>query len=318
MKVVVLDGFTLNPGDLSWKQLEAICELKVYEKTKPEEILARAGDADGLLINKVELSSEIISKLPNLKYIGVLATGYNVVDVEAAKEHNIVVTNIPSYSSESVAQLAFAFILHFQWRVKEHSDEVFAGKWANSEHFCYHSFLPHELSNKTIGIVGFGNIGQALAKIALGLNMQVIYFNRSKKNIPSLGQAKQVDLDYLLEKSDIVSLNCPLTKETKNIINEKNLKMMKKSAYLINTGRGALVDELALAKALKNNEIAGFATDVLSTEPPKNDNPLLTAPNCIITPHIAWQTYEARSRLMNIAVDNLKSFQNAILKNTVF
>lgn len=305
---VVLDGYTLNPGDVSWDALKKIGNLTVYDKTLPEDVFDRAKNADAVLTNKVILSKEIMEKLPKLKYIGVLATGYNVVDVNAAREKGICVTNIPSYSTDSVAQLVFAFILNFFWHIKDHSEEVLDGKWTASEHFCYHSFPLHELSFKTLGIIGFGHIGQAVAKIALSMNMNVIYVNRSKKNITGLESAKQVELNELLASSDIISLNCPLTPETNKIINAETLHKMKPSVYLVNTGRGMLVDEEAVAKALIEKKIAGFACDVLSTEPPAANNPLLTAPNCTITPHIAWQTLEARSRLMEIATNNVRAF----------
>lgn len=305
---VVLDGYTLNPGDISWGALKKIGNLTVYDKTLPEEVLDRAKDADAVLTNKVIFSKEIIEKLPNLKYIGVLATGYNVVDINAAREKGVCVTNIPSYSTDSVAQSVFAFILNFFWHIKEHSDEVLNGKWTSCEHFCYHSFPLHELSYKTLGIIGFGNIGQAVAKIALSMNMNVLYVNRSKKNIAGLEAAKQVELNELLSASDVISLNCPLTPETNQIINTGTLRSMKPSVYLVNTGRGMLVDEEAVAQALIEKKIAGFACDVLSTEPPAANNPLLSAPNCTITPHIAWQTSEARNRLMEIAVSNLNAF----------
>ncbi|MEL3913437.1 D-2-hydroxyacid dehydrogenase [Treponema pedis] len=308
LNVVVLDGYTLNPGDLSWDNLEKICNLKVYDKTMPEEVSARAKEADAVLTNKVVFSKEVIASLPKLKYIGVLATGYNVVDISAASSRGICVTNIPSYSTESVAQAVFAFIFNFYWHIQEHSDEVLKGKWTACEHFCYHSFPLHELSFKTVGIIGFGNIGQAVAKIALAMNMNVVYVNRSEKKIKGLEGARQVNLTELLELSDIISLNCPLTDETKNILNGEALKKVKPNVYIVNTGRGPLADEKAVAQALKEKRIAGYASDVLSIEPPSKDNPLLSAPNCTITPHIAWQTLEARSRLMEIAVNNLSAF----------
>ena len=308
MKAVILDGYTTNPGDLSWDGLKSVCELTVYDKTLPQETVERAKEADAVFTNKVVFSKEIIAQLPKLKYIGVLATGYNVVDIQAAAEAGICVTNIPSYSTDSVAQLVFAFILQFYWHVKEHSDEVFDGKWTTSQHFCYHSFPIHELSSKVLGIIGFGNIGQAVAKIALAMNMKVMYFNRSEKKIKGLEKAEQTDLDRIFKEADIISLNCPLNDGTKHIINADSLKKMKKSAYIINTGRGPLIDEQAAAQALNAGVIAGMACDVLSVEPPSADNPLFKAKNCIITPHIAWQTIEARERLIGIAVDNFKAF----------
>ena len=308
LNLVILDGFTSNPGDLSWDELKSVSNLTIYDKTSADELLQRCKEADAVLTNKVVFSKEIMDSLPRLKYIGVLATGYNVVDIKAARAKNICVTNIPSYSTDSVAQLVFALIFHFYWHVKEHSDEVMGGKWSASPHFCYHSFDIRELSDKTMGIVGFGNIGQAVAKIALAMNMKVIYFNRSKKNIKGLEKAKQVSLDELFSSSDIISLNCPLTPETKEIINAESLKKIKKTSIIINTGRGPLINEKDAAEALKEKRLAGLACDVLSVEPPAKDNSLLKAPNCIITPHIAWQTFEARERLIKTAAANVKAF----------
>lgn len=308
MNLVILDGYTTNPGDLSWNGLNGICDFTVYDKTQPSELIQRVKDADAVFTNKVVFSKEVISQLPKLKYIGVLATGFNVVDIKAAEKAGICVTNIPSYSTDSVAQLVFAFILHFYWRVKEHSDEVIKGKWSSSEHFCYHSFPVYELSSKVLGIVGFGNIGQAVAKIALSMNMKVIYYNRTPKVIKGLEDTKQVSLETIFKEADFISLNCPLTEQTKHIINGESLKQIKNSCYIINTGRGPLIDEEAFATALNNRQIAGFACDVLGVEPPTANNPLFKAPNCIITPHIAWQTIEARSRLIQTAINNLKSF----------
>lgn len=308
LNLVILDGFTSNPGDLSWEELKAVSNLTIYDKTSADELIERCKEADAVLTNKVAFSKEIMDALPRLKYIGVLATGYNIVDVEAARAKNICVTNIPSYSTDSVAQLVFALIFHFYWRVKEHSDEVMAGKWTSSPHFCYHSFDIRELSDKTLGIVGFGNIGQAVAKIALAMNMKVIYFNRSAKTLKGLEEAKQVSIDELFSSSDIISLNCPLTEETREIINADSLKKIKKTCIIINTGRGPLINEKDAAEALKEKRLAGLACDVLSSEPPAKDNPLFRAPNCIITPHMAWQTFEARERLIKIAADNVKAF----------
>lgn len=317
MKAVVLDGYTLNPGDLSWDLFKNLCDFEIYDKTLPEQVLERTADAEIVLTNKVVFSKDVIESLPKLKYIGVLSTGCNVVDLETAYKRNICVTNIPSYSTDSVAQLVFALIFGFYWHVKEHSDEVFSGKWTSSPYFCYHSFPIYELSHKTIGIIGFGAIGQAVAKIALAMNMRVLYFNRSLKKCAGLEKAVQVDLDELLAHSDIISLNCPLTEETKHIINENSLHKIKPSAYIINTGRGALIDEFAVLRFLKEKRLAGLAVDVLSTEPPESSNPLLAAPRCIITPHIAWQTFEARSRLMQIAASNVRAFINGNPENVV-
>ncbi|MEL3906681.1 MAG: D-2-hydroxyacid dehydrogenase [Treponema sp.] len=317
MKVAVLDGYTLNPGDLSWKNLESIAEVTVYDKTSPDEVYDRVKDCEAVLSNKVVFSKELIARLPRLRYIGVLATGYNVIDLDAARAAGIVVTNIPAYATDSVAQLVFAFIFQFYWHIKEHSDEVHAGTWARSAHFCYTSFPLFELTGKTLGIIGFGRIGQKVAALALAMGMRVLYVNRSLKTVPYLAGALQVDLDALLTQSDIISLNVPLTNGTEKILNADALSKVKSHALIINTGRGQLVDDAAVAAALKNGTLGGYASDVLSTEPPPADHPLFGCPHCLLTPHIAWQSFEARSRLLNTAVDNLKSFLAGKAQNTV-
>lgn len=314
---VVLDGYTLNPGDLDWRPLQALCDLKVYDKTDASEVLARAENCELIFTNKVLITKEIMDALPKLKYVGVIATGYNVVDVDYARKKGIVVTNVPSYSSDSVAELAFAFILEFCFQVGKHSAEVHSEKWAKSEHFCYHSFSIRELRDKTLGIFGFGAIGKELAKIGRSFGMKVIFTNRSKKTCAELPEVKQVDLETLLSSSDFVSLNAPLNEETKSVINAKSLKLFKSSAYLINTARGALVNETDVAEALKAGKIAGYATDVLSEEPPKTTNLLFGVQNCIITPHIAWQTFEARTRLLKILADNAEAFIKGNVQNRV-
>jgi len=308
MKIAVLDGYTLNPGDLSWKSLQDIAEVTIYDKTEPDEVYERVKDCEAVLSNKIVFSKELIARLPKLRYIGVLATGYNVIDVEAAHAAGITVSNIPSYSTDSVAQLVFAFILQFYWHVKEHSDEVHGGKWSRSEHFCYTSFPVFELTGKTLGIIGFGNIGQKVAAIALALGLKVIYVNRSSKTVPQLAEARQVDLDTLLSQSDIISLNAPLNSASEKIINAATLAKVKPQTLIINTGRGPLIDEDAVAAALRNGSLGGYASDVLSVEPPAANHPLFGCPRCFLTPHVAWQTYEARTRLLNLAVDNLKGF----------
>ena len=317
MKVAVLDGFTLNPGDLSWKILQDIADITIYDKTAPDEVYERVKDCEAVLSNKIVFSKELITRLPKLRYIGVLATGYNVIDVEAAHAAGITVTNIPSYSTDSVAQLVFAFILQFYWHVKEHSDEVHGGKWSRSEHFCYTSFPTFELTGKTLGIIGFGHIGQRVAEIALVMGMRVLYVNRSVKTIPQLAAAQQVDLDTLLVGSDFISLNAPLNSASEKIINAQTLAKVKPQAIIINTGRGPLVDDEAVAAALKKGTLGGYASDVLSVEPPPADHPLFGCPNCFITPHIAWQTFEARGRLLSLAVENLKGFLAGKPQNVV-
>lgn len=315
MKIVILDGYTLNPGDLSWEGIKNLGECTIYDRTPPEKTVERAGDAEAVFTNKVVFNHEVISQLPNLKFIGVLATGYNVVDLDAATKAGIVVTNIPAYSTASVAQMVFSHILHIVQNVSRHADSVKKGDWAKSIDFSYHLTPQTELAGKTIGIIGFGQIGQAVAKIALAFGMNVIFHNRSKKETnPDI---RQVDLNMLLAESDFISINCPLTDENAGFINKVAIGKMKTSAILINTGRGPLINETDLAEALNKGRIAGAGLDVLSTEPPSPNNPLLTAKNCYITPHIAWATTEARERLMQIATENLKSFLKGTPQNKV-
>ncbi|WP_303922132.1 D-2-hydroxyacid dehydrogenase [Draconibacterium sediminis] len=306
MKIVVLDGYALNPGDLSWEKMKTLGELTVYDRTTPEQTLERAADAEIVYTNKVILNREIIGRLPKLKFIGVLATGYNVVDTAAANDAGITVCNIPAYSTQSVAQLVFAHILHFTNNVALHAKSVSNGEWASSKDFAYWLSPQTELAGKTMGIIGFGQIGQAVARIALAFGMKVIFNNRSKKTTDL--DAHQVDLDTLLETSDFISINCPLTSDNQGFINKTSIAKMKPTAFLINTGRGPLINEQDLADALNTGKIAGAGLDVLSVEPARPENPLPKAKNCFITPHIAWATLEARQRLMQIAVDNLKAF----------
>ena len=308
MKIVVLDGYTLNPGDLSWEGLKKLGDLTVYDRTPVEHILERSKGAEILFTNKVPLGEDIFSQLPELKYVGVLATGYNVVDVEAAKKRNITVTNIPAYGTMSVAQMSFALLLELCNHVQEHSDAVHNGDWTHCEDFCFWKHPLIELADKTMGIIGFGRIGQQVADIAAAFGMNVIAYDISKSCQSHRKNFKWAELDELLREADVVSLHCPLFPGTKGIINTNSLSKMKKSAFLINTSRGHLVVDEDLAEALNNGVIAGAGLDVLSVEPPNEDNPLLKARNCIITPHIAWATKEARARLMNIAADNLKAF----------
>jgi len=307
MKAVVLDGYTLVAEDLNWDALSRICELETYDSTLPSQVIERARDAEIILTNKVVLGSEQFDSLPKCKYIGVLATGYNVVDIPEAKKRGIVVTNIPSYSADSVAQLVFSFILNFCFRVQEHNVQVHAGAWCSSQHFCYHSFPLQELKGKVLGIAGFGDIGSKVAKLGVAFGMEVIFYNRSKKDSTDYINTRQVEKNELLALSDFLSLCLPLNDATTNFINEDAIARMKKTAFIINTGRGGLVDECVVAKALKESHIAGYATDVLSKEPAQETNPLLSS-SAVITPHIAWQTYEARERLMKIAVANVDAF----------
>lgn len=308
MKIVILDGYTLNPGDLSWEPLNELGEVTVYERTAPKDVYKRAEGAEVVFTNKVVLDEAVLEKLPSLKYIGVLATGYNVVDVEAAARKGIVVTNIPAYSTSSVAQMAFAHILNIVQRVGYYAQEVSNGKWSRQADFSFWDAPLHELDGKKIGIIGFGNTGRATARIAVGFGLDVYaYTSKSAMELPA-DVHKCPSMDELFRKCDIVSLHCPLTETTRELVDARKLELMKSSAILINTGRGGLVNEQDLADALNSGKIAAAGLDVLSSEPPRADNPLLKARNCFITPHQAWATKEARVRLMQLAVNNLKAF----------
>ena len=316
MKIIVLDGYGLNPGDLTWKGFEELGELTVYDRTSPSELLERAAGAEALVTNKTLITSEDMDALPDLKYIGVLATGYNVVDIDAAKARGIVVTNIPAYSTASVAQMVFAHILNITQRVGYYADENKQGRWAKNADFCYWDTHLVELQGKKMGIVGFGNIGQATARIAQAFGMEVcVYSSKPQFALPS--GIKKMELDELFGECDVVSLHCPLTPDTKEMVNAERLSKMKPNAILINTGRGPLINEQDLADALNEGKIAAAGLDVLSVEPSVEGNPLLGARNCFITPHIAWATLEARTRLMDIAVQNLKSYQKGQIVNNV-
>ena len=316
MKIVILDGYTANPGDMSWKELEELGTLAVYDRTRPEETVARAADAEIILTNKVIISREVMAQLPLLKYIGVLATGYNVVDIEAAHERGIIVTNVPAYSTESVAQMVFAHLLTVTNRTEHYAIQNRKGRWTSNSDFCYWDFPHMELAGKTFGIVGLGNIGRRVAEIALAFGMQVKALTSKSANVLPAGIEK-VDMEELLASSDVISLHCPLTDSTRHLINRETLQHMKPSAILINTGRGPLVDDQAVASALAEEQLAAFCADVLTEEPPKVDNPLLSQPNAFITPHIAWATEEARSRLLQVAISNVRAFLNANPQNVV-
>lgn len=316
MKIVVLDGYAANPGDLSWEGLRTLGECAIYDRTAPEEVLERAVGAEVILTNKVIITADHMRALPELKYIGVLATGYNVVNTTAANERGILVTNVPAYSTASVAQMVFAHILNMTQQVQHHSEEVRKGRWINSKDFCFWDTPLIELREKKIGLVGLGNTGYTTARIAIGFGMQVFAMT-SKSHFQLPPEIKKMDLDQLFSECDIISLHCPLTPETKELVNARRLAMMKPSAILINTGRGPLINEQELAEALNNEKIFAAGIDVLSTEPPRADNPLLTAKNCYITPHIAWATFEARERLMNIAIGNLQAYMAGKPENVV-
>ena len=307
MKIVVLDGYTANPGDLSWRTLEETGELTVYDRTKPEETVERAKDTEIVLTNKVCLQKQEIEQLPKLKYIGVLATGYNVVDLEAAREHGIIVTNVPAYSTESVAQMVFAHLLTVTNRTEHYALLNHEGKWATSPDFCYWDTELTELSGKTFGIVGLGNIGRRVAAIAQAFGMKVVAYSRKPADALPTGIEKQT-MEVLLRESDVVSLDCPLAPNTHHLINSQTIQIMKPSAILINTGRGPLVNDQDVADALKANRLRAYCADVLSEEPPRADNPLLQCENAFITPHIAWATKEARARLIDVASRNVNAF----------
>lgn len=308
MKIVVLDGYTENPGDLSWDALRQLGDCTVWERTAQSQIVERAAEADIVLTNKVPLGKAEFDALPKLKFVGVLATGYNIIDLDAASEHHVVVTNIPAYSTNSVAQMVMAHLLNIVNQVQHYTDEVRSGKWSSCPDFCFYDTPVFELSGKMIGIVGLGHIGMAVARIAVSMGMNVLaYTSKDAASLPD-GVKKALQLDDLFAASDVVTLHCPLTADTRHMVNAHRLGLMKKSAILINTGRGPLVDEQALADALNAGEIYAASVDVMSQEPPRADNPLLTARNCHFTPHIAWASKEARVRLMDIAVDNVKKF----------
>jgi glycerate dehydrogenase len=314
MRIVVLDGHTLNPGDLSWAPLEALGPCVVYDRTQAAETVARAAPHEIVLTNKVPLSREVIARLPKLRYIGMLSTGWNVVDAAAARERNIPLCNVPDYATPSVVQMVFAHLMNLTLHVAEHGQGVAAGRWSRSDDFCYWDFPLVELAGLTLGVVGYGRIGRATARVARALGMNVLAYDTT---IPSEADVPFVDLDELFRQSDAVSLHCPLTPETHNLVDSRRLALMKPSAFLINTGRGPLVDQRALAEALRAGRIAGAGVDVLSDEPPAADNPLLTAPRCCITPHIAWASAAARRRLINAVAANVRAFLAGTPQNVV-
>jgi glycerate dehydrogenase len=316
MRIVVLDGYTLNPGDLSWSALESLGSCTIHDRTPPELVVEHAREAEILFTNKVALGGAELAQLPRLRYIGVLATGYNVVDVAAARERGIVVTNIPTYGTRSVAQMTFALLLELAQHVGHHAQTVRDGRWTQSKDFCYWDYPLVELEGLTFGLVGFGRIGRAVAEVALAFGMKVLAHDAVAPASPVSG-VTMVDLETLFRQSDVVSLHCPLTADNKGLVNADRLRLMKPSAFLINTSRGPLVNEVDLAAALDTGCISGAGLDVLAVEPPRPDNPLLTAKNCLITPHIAWATAAARRRLMDIAVGNLRAFLAGAPTNTV-
>ncbi|SNS06315.1 glycerate dehydrogenase [Anaerovirgula multivorans] len=317
MKIVVLDGYTLNPGDLSWDQLEKNGELVVYDRTPVEKIIERIGDADVVYTNKTPLIKEVFDACSNIKFIGVLATGYNVVDVDYAKTKGIVVTNIPTYGTDAVAQFTIALLLEICHHIGEHSNAVKKGDWINNADWCFWNYPLIELAGKTMGVIGFGRIGQSTAKIAQALGMKVLAYDAHRNEAWESDTCKYVTLDELLAESDVITLHCPLFPSTEGIINAGNIAKMKDGVIILNTSRGPLIIEEDLRDALNTGKVAFAACDVVSTEPIKADNPLLSAKNMIITPHIAWAPKESRQRLMDIAVDNLEAFVAGEPKNVV-
>ena len=318
MKIVVLDAYTANPGDLSWEPLSALGQLEIYDRTAPEDVVVRATGAEVVLVNKVKITREVMAALPELRYVGVLATGYNVVDIQAAHEHGVVVTNVPAYSTMSVAQMVFAHLLNITNSVAQYTGEVKGGKWSSCEDFCFYNVLLTELDGRTMGIVGLGNTGMAVARIARAFGMKVVAMSsKSVEMLETLGICKAESYEELFASADVLSLHCPLAEDTLHLVNAERLALMKSNAILINTGRGPLVDEQALADALNQGRLRAAGVDVLSEEPPQNGNPLLGARNCHITPHIAWATAEARQRLLATAIENVKAFVEGTPQNTI-
>jgi glycerate dehydrogenase len=316
MNICVLDGYTLNPGDLSWSDLEANGNIQYYDRTPTDKIIERAKQAEIILTNKTPLTKETLRALPNLRYIGVLATGFDVVDIATASEQGIVVTNIPTYGTDSVGQMVMALILEHCHHVQRHSDAVRAGEWGRSADWSFWNYPLVELAGKTIGIVGFGRIGQRTAEMAAAFGMNVVAYDQNKRDV-ALPNFEWSEFHDLLRKSDFISLHCPLTQETTHMINKENLLLLKPSAFIVNTSRGKLIHNSDLAKALNEGRIAGAGLDVLDVEPPEDSNPLLSAKNCFVTPHISWGTKEARSRLMAMAVANVKAYQEGTPTNVI-
>lgn len=314
--LVILDAYATNPGDLSWAPVEALADCTVHERTPPAEVIARTGDADAVLLNKAAFSAATIEQAPHLKYVGILATGWNTVDLAAAKRRGLVVTNVPGYSTDSVAQHTVALLLELTNQVALHSADARSGGWARSADYCYRLSPQIELAGLVLGIVGFGQIGQAVARIGHALGMRVLAHRRDTSTPPPAG-VEYASLDRLFAESDVVSLHCPLTSATQGLVDSARIAQMKSTAFLVNTSRGPLIVESDLARALREDRIAGAAVDVLSSEPSAPDNPLLSAPHCLVTPHIAWATAAARKRLIDIAADNLRAFLNGHPVNVV-
>lgn len=317
MKIVLLDGYTINPGDIGWAPLDTFEEVTIYERSEQDQVVERAKDAEILLVNKLTIDDEVMAQLPKLKYIGVTATGYNIVDVKSAAKRGIVVTNIPAYGTDAVAQYTMALLLEITSRVGQHAELVKEGVWANQQDFCFWRSPLIELSGKTLGLIGTGRIGLAVAKIAIAFGMNVIAYNRTHYPEHENEHFKYVSQDRVFKEADVVSLHCPLTEETMHIINKESLKMMKPEAILINTARGGLIKEEDLYQGLKANTIYAAGLDVLTLEPPEADHPLYHLDNCFITPHIAWAPQESRKRLLDIACNNIKAFKEGLSLNVV-
>ena len=317
MKIVVLDGGVLNPGDLNWQGLQQLGEVAVYDHSTPQEVVARIGDAEVVISNKVALGEAVFSRCPQLKFIGVTATGYNIVDLDAARARNIGVANVPGYGTATVAQFTTALLLALCNRVGEHNADVHAGGWSSRRDWCYWLQPMREVAGKRVGIIGYGRIGQAFGAIAQAMGMQVLACSSRAQSVPESAQLRYVSLDTLYAEADVKILHCPLTAQTKGMINRDALAKMKKNVLLLNTSRGELVNEADLAEALNEERIAGAAVDVLSKEPPAADNPLLSAKNCIITPHIAWASVDARGRILATTVENVKAFIAGVSLNRV-
>ncbi|MGI6367483.1 MAG: D-2-hydroxyacid dehydrogenase [Anaerolineae bacterium] len=316
MKIVVLDGGTLNPGDLTWEGLEALGQTEIYDRTPEELVLERSRDAKVLLVNKVVIGRQHIEQLPKLRFICVLATGYNVIDVDAAREKGIAVANIPTYGTQSVAQMVMAHVLNLTQHVGYHADTVRAGRWSRSDDWCYWDFPMIELHGLTMGVVGYGRIGRNSASVARAFGMKILAYDEFVKDSGE-PDVEMVDFETLLQRSDVVTFHTPLTPQTEGMLNAETLKLMKKTAFVINTSRGPVIDSAALADALNNDRLAGAGLDVLDVEPPPADHPLLTAKNCYVTPHISWATRSARARLMQTAVDNVASYIQGKPQNVV-
>lgn len=318
MKIVVLDGFAANPGDICWEPWNELGEVVIYDRTAPEDVVARAAGAEVVLTNKVVIDAAVMAQLPALRYVGVLATGYNVVDLDAARQHGVVVTNIPAYSTMSVAQMVMAHLLNITHHVAEHAQAVRDGAWQNAVDFCFALTPLQELDGLTLGIVGYGNTGRATARIAKAFGMKVMAYSSKPADVLAAdGLLKAESVEQLFREADVLSLHCPLTESTRHLVNAERLQLMKPQAILINTGRGPLVDDQALADALNEERIAAAGIDVLTQEPPRQGSPLIGARNCYITPHIAWATLAARQRLMAIALDNVRAFAAGKPQNVV-